>query len=86
MPEVSRFFGIVITMYYNDHEPPHFHARYGGDHIRMAIDSGETLSGRFSPRARALARDWLEEHRDEVRENWRRARQRLPLARIAGLE
>ena len=51
MPEISRFLGIVIAMYYNDHVPPHFQARYGGSEIRVNIDTGEILSGSFPRRA-----------------------------------
>ncbi len=51
MPEISRFLGIVIAMYYNDHAPPHFHAGYGSSEIRVNIDTGEILSGSFPRRA-----------------------------------
>ncbi len=47
MPEISRFLGFVIEMYYNDHAPAHFHAKYGDNDIRVAIESGEILSGSF---------------------------------------
>lgn len=85
MPEISRFFGIVITMYYADHAPPHFHARYGGDEIQVEIENGRVLAGRFSPRLTGLVQEWLVLHRDELRENWRRARQEESLERIDGL-
>ena len=51
MPEISRFFGIIITMNYNDHVPPHFHARYGGDQATIAIETLRVLGGRLSPRS-----------------------------------
>ncbi len=47
MPEISRFLGIVIAMYYNDHAPPHFHAHYGDSEIRVEINTGEIMSGVF---------------------------------------
>lgn len=85
MPEVSRFFGIVIGMYFNDHAPPHFHARYGGDEAQFAIDTGERLAGRLPARVQGLVSEWLELHRDELQKNWTRARERRPLDRIDGL-
>lgn len=85
MPEVSRFFGIVITMYYDDHPPPHFHARYGGDQMKVEIENGQVLAGRFSPRPTGLVQEWLVLHRQELRDNWRRARREEALERIDGL-
>ena len=54
MPEISRFFGIVVTMYYTDHVLPHFHAKYGGQRISVAIEDARILSGDFPGRAREL--------------------------------
>jgi hypothetical protein len=54
MPETCRFFGIVIAMHFNDHEPPHFHARYGGKVARVAIGSLTVLSGSLPPRVQGL--------------------------------
>jgi hypothetical protein len=51
VPEICRFFRIVITMFYNDHNPPHFHARYGGQRALVAIDTLTVLEGRLSPRS-----------------------------------
>ncbi len=85
MPEISRFFGIVITMYYDDHAPPHFHARYGGDEIQVEIENGRALAGRFSPRLTGLVQEWLVLHRGELRANWTRARREEALERIDGL-
>ncbi len=50
MPEISRFLGIIIAMYYNDHEPAHFHARYGDYETVIAIDTGEVVEGRLPAR------------------------------------
>ena len=86
MPEISRFFGIVITMYYADHSRPHFHAKYGGRRGSVAIADGRILSGDLSGRARALVVEWAALHRDELMANWRLARQRKPLTRIDPLE
>jgi hypothetical protein len=54
MPEISRFLGIVIAMFYNDHGPAHFHARYGTLEIRVNIETGEIMSGSFPKRAQTL--------------------------------
>ena len=86
MPEVSRFFGIVIAVFHNDHLPPHFHARYGGSDARIAIDSLTVLSGRLPPRVLGLVIEWADQHQTELRANWRRARADRPLLPIAPLE
>ncbi len=52
MPELSRFYGIVIKMYYNDHNPPHFHAEYGGDQMVIDANTLAVIGGRLSPHAR----------------------------------
>ena len=54
MPEISRFLGIVITMYFNDHEPPHFHVRYAEYRATFAIDALELLEGQLPPRVLGL--------------------------------
>ncbi len=86
MPEISRFLGIVIAMYYNDHGPPHFHARYGEHEAAIAIASGEVIDGRLPPRALGLVQEWRERHREELIEDWRLARERRALNRIEPLE
>lgn len=60
MPEISRFLGIVIAKYSNDHGPGHFHARYGESTVRIAIEDGRVLTGEFLRRARGLVLEWLE--------------------------
>lgn len=86
MPEISRFFGIVITMYYTDHVLPHFHAKYGGRRISVAMEDGRILSGDFPGRARDLVLEWLELHRDELFADWELAQARKPLKKIDPLE
>lgn len=78
MPEVSRFFGIVIRMYYNDHNPPHFHAVYGSVEAVVAIGRAEILMGELPKRAVAMVVEWSDAHRDELLENWRRLRDGRP--------
>lgn len=84
MPVISRFFGIVIFMNYNDHEPPHFHARYGEEEVIVEIESG-VVTGRMSKRPLRMVLDWADEHQKELMEDWKRARERKPLKPIEPL-
>jgi hypothetical protein len=86
VPEISRFFGIVIQMFPNDHLPPHFHAGYGGSHVRVGIDPVVLLDGRLPPRVLAIIVEWASLHRDELLANWGRLRRGLPPEPIAPLE
>lgn len=85
MPVISRFLGMTIAILYRDHEPPHFHARYGDCDVAVGIRDGTTI-GTFPPRALALVLEWLDLHRDELLANWERARAHQPLHPIAPLE
>jgi hypothetical protein len=85
MPEISRFFGIVIAMYYREHAPPHFHARYGGHEVTVRIRDGAVV-GKFPPRSLGLVLEWYIRRRDELAENWELARQAKRLRRIDPLE
>jgi hypothetical protein len=73
VPTISRFLGIVISMFWNDHLPPHFHARYGEYAITVEIDSG-IVEGKFPPRSLAHVLEWHRLHRDELRLAWERCR------------
>ena len=86
MPRVSEFFGIAIYMYYNDHAPPHFHAEYAGDEAEITIETLETLAGELPRRPRTLVLEWASLYRAELRDNWGRARQGLPLQQIPPLD
>ena len=86
MPRVSQFFGIVIAMYYADHAPPHFHARYGEHEALIAIDTLDVIDGSLPRRALALVLEWAAQHGAELRGDWDRARRGLPLAPIDPLE
>jgi len=86
MPEISRFFGIIITMNYNDHVPPHFHARYSSQRAIVAIQTLALLRGRLPPRAFGLVIEWATLHQAELLENWELARQQAPLIKIEPLE
>lgn len=84
MPELSRFYGIVVFMNYLDHEPPHFHARYGDQEVTIEIETG-VVKGVMGKRALKLLFEWTEQHQDELKENWVRARERRPLKPIPPL-
>jgi len=86
MPEVSRFFGIIITMNYSDHAPPHFHVRYAEQRALIAIESLALLRGHLSPRVFGMVMEWAALHQAELARNWGLARQQLPLDGIAPLE
>jgi hypothetical protein len=84
MPTIAWFYGIAIQMFYNDHSPPHLHARYGRAKAVMRLSDGEIIGGELPPLATRLVRDWMQERRAELEENWRRARAHMPLERVAG--
>jgi uncharacterized protein DUF4160 len=86
MPEVSRFFGIVIRMYFDEHNPPHFHAIYAGSEAQIGIDPIAVLEGNLSNRATSLAIEWAALHQRELMDNWRRLQNDQPTQRIQPLE
>jgi phosphomannomutase len=74
MPEISRFYGIVIAMFYNEHNPPHFHARYGKEQAAIEIRTLRVLEGWIPPRAIGLVMEWASDHQEELMQNWEHAR------------
>jgi len=86
MPEISRFFGIVIKMFFSDHAPPHFHAEYSGQEALVAIETLEVLRGGLPRRALALVLEWAAVHRDALRADWELARSGQRLTPIPPLE
>lgn len=86
MPESSRFFGIVVAIYYNGHEPPHFHARYGSQKAIVCITTLDLLDGQLSARALRLVKEWATLHQEELMADWELARRQEPLQKIAPLE
>lgn len=70
MPEISRFYGIVIAVFFDEHNPPHFHARYGADKAAIDIRSLEVLEGKLPRRGLRMVLEWAEEHQDELMANW----------------
>ena len=85
MPEVSRFYGIRILIYYRDHMPPHFHAEYRDDEAVFGLPSLLLIEGALTPRARGLVVEWASEHQQELVEAWERAYRGLPPGKIAPL-
>ncbi len=85
MPEISRFFGIIVRMYYRDHEPPHIHVEYGEWQATIQLDNG-AIDGRFPRRALQLVYEWLDQHRDELVADWQRAVRHEPLLPVAPLD
>jgi hypothetical protein len=86
LPEISRFFGLVIMMFYNDHSPPHFHVRYADSRAIIAIENLAVLRGKLPPRALALAMEWASRHQADLLEDWGLARRQAPLKPIEPLQ
>jgi hypothetical protein len=84
--QVSEFFGIGVAMGKTDRPPPHFHAAYDRHEALVSIDTLEFIDGWLPKRAYALVLEWAAQHRAELRANWERARQGLPLERVVPLE
>ena len=86
MPIISTFFGIIIRMFFDDHEPRHIHAEYQGQQATFDF-SGRLLAGSIrSITARKLIREWARAHQAELDDNWRRAKRLEPLNQVAPLE
>ena len=79
MPELSRFYGIVIKMYFGDHNPPHFHAEYGSHQMVININTLGVIGGRLPPRATGLVMEWATLHQEDLQLAWQRARNLEPL-------
>ena len=85
MPEISRFLGIVIRMYFREHAPAHFHAEYGDYEMTVDVETG-VMTGKFPRRALNAVMEWYLLHKDELMANWEAARNRKPLSKIEPLE
>jgi hypothetical protein len=85
MPVISRFFGIVIYMFWRDHMPAHFHAKYQDAEITVEVESG-LVKGRMGRKALSLIQEWRELRKRELMENWELARQKKALHLIEPLE
>ncbi|MGQ9626993.1 MAG: DUF4160 domain-containing protein [Anaerolineae bacterium] len=84
VPEICRFYGLIVFMNYNDHHPPHFHARYQEQEVTIEIQTG-IVQGKMSKRALRMLFEWSEIYRKELLSNWERARERKALEKIPPL-
>ncbi len=85
VPVVSRFFGIVIAIYWRDHSPPHFHAKYGEQEVTIDIQTGD-VNGMTSKRVLAMVEEWRVQRKDALLDDWNRAATKQPLVPIEPLE
>lgn len=85
MPRVCEFFGIIISMYYNDHLPPHFHAIYNRHEAKIGIETLGLLEGKLPQRVLSMILEWGFQYRKELRKNWNLARDGKPLKLIKPL-
>jgi len=85
MPELCRFYGIVIRMYFGDHNPPHFHATYGSSEVVIGISTLAAIEGRLPPRAMGLLVEWAAGHQQDLLDAWARARNHQAPGRIEPL-
>ena len=86
MPEISRFFGIVIAIYWKEHGIPHFHAKYGEYRASLSIEDVRLLEGKLPPRVLALVVEWAAIHRTELLQDWNLAMAEKPLNPIKPLD
>ncbi|MCE5228002.1 DUF4160 domain-containing protein [bacterium] len=86
MPELCRFFGVVLAMYLNDHDPPHFHARYNEHHATIEIESLRISKGELPPRIYGFVVEWALQHKAELIDNWQRAHSKKPIKKIKPLQ
>ncbi|MBI3983555.1 MAG: DUF4160 domain-containing protein [Gemmatimonadetes bacterium] len=85
MPEISRFYGIVIKMYFGDHRPAHFHAEYGEFEVVVGIETLAVIAGRLPPRAMGLVSEWASSHQADLALAWQRAEMLQPPGTIEAL-
>ncbi|MDQ3556174.1 MAG: DUF4160 domain-containing protein [Gemmatimonadota bacterium] len=82
MPEISRFYGVIIRMYFADHNPPHFHVEYGGEETLISINTLGVIHGKLPPRILGMVVEWAALHQDELLADWQKAADSEPLAKI----
>ena len=86
MPEICRFLGIVISMYYTEHAPPHFHVKYGEYRGVFSINELTLIEGELPKRIISLVLEWAFEHREELLEDWKLAEKKEELKKIPPLD
>ena len=84
MPEVSRFFGVRIAIYYNEHDPPHFHAYYQSFDASYSIENGERIKGKMPVNLEKVIIKWSKKHNNVLMKNWNLAKNKKPLMKIKG--
>jgi hypothetical protein len=82
MPEICRFYGIIIAIFYNEHNPPHFHARYGDQKASISIRDLAIIEGFLPPRALGLVMEWAAMHQNELLNAWQQAKDNQPPGKI----
>lgn len=85
MPEICRFYGIVIKMFWDDHAPPHFHAEYGAEQATIAITTLAVLQGHLPARALGLTVEWASARQQELLDLWKLAQALEPLRKLEPL-
>jgi len=85
MPEISRFYGIVIYLFFDEHNPPHFHAEYSGFKAVITLKEG-VVKGEMPKRALNMIFEWMEKHKDQLMEDWELSLNGLPLKKIEPLD
>jgi hypothetical protein len=86
VPEITTFYGIRITMYYNDHLPPPFHAEYGDDEVLIEINTLSIYAGEIPKRALRFTLEWANQHQAALQELWNLCRAGQPLRKLPPLE
>ena len=86
MPRISEFLGIVIYMYFSEHNPPHFHAIYGQYEAEILVEDSTVLKGKLPPRALSLITEWAVKYKEQLLYDWELARQHEELKWIPPLE
>ena len=86
MPEICRFYGIVIRMHFQDHLPPHFHVEYSGHQASIQISDLRVTEGRLPAKAKRMVAKWAKQHRRELEEAWHRAERQQNPGKIAPLK
>jgi hypothetical protein len=85
MPEICRFLGIVIKMFFDDHDPAHFHAVYGDEDATFSIDTLEKMEGNLPPRVQGLVIEWASLNQDKLKQNWKLASKNQEIKKIKPL-
>jgi len=86
MPRISEFYGIIISMYFREHNPPHFHAEYNEYEATICINDFRLIAGNLPPKALSITIEWASLHKKELLENWQLAQNHQPLKKIKPLK